>query len=365
MVIHHPYETFEVVVRFLKQAATDPKVLLIKQTFYRIGNQSEVANALIEAAKNGKNVIALIELKARFDEAENMEWAHKMQAAGVKVFYSNARTKIHAKLAQVVRKEQGKLITYSHVGTGNYHSVTSRIYSDLSYFTANKKLSQELGKVFNYMKSLIKPENVKNVTYAPINLRTNLVNLIEKEIEFAKNKMPAEIWMKLNSLVDKKIIDLLCKASKNNVKINLIVRGICCLIPGIKDISENIKVKSIVGRFLEHSRIYCFSNGKKMPSRSSKVFISSADLMPRNLDRRIEILLPINNKTVHQQILDQIMVANLKDNQQSWFLNNEGNYKKIKNNSKEEKFSAHQYFMKNPSLSGRGKSLEKLPVKKI
>ena len=365
LVIHHPYETFEVVVRFLKQAATDPKVLLIKQTFYRIGNQSEVANALIEAAENGKNVIALIELKARFDEAENMEWAHKMQAAGVKVFYSNARTKIHAKLAQVVRKEQGKLITYSHVGTGNYHSVTSRVYSDLSYFTANKKLSQELGKVFNYMKSLIKPENVKNVTYAPINLRTNLVNLIEKEIEFAKNKMPAEIWMKLNSLVDKKIIDLLCKASKNNVKINLIVRGICCLIPGIKDISENIKVKSIVGRFLEHSRIYCFSNGKKMPSRSSKVFISSADLMPRNLDRRIEILLPINNKTVHQQILDQIMVANLKDNQQSWFLNNEGNYEKIKNNSKEKKFSAHQYFMKNPSLSGRGKSLEKLPVKKI
>ena len=365
LVIHHPYETFEVVIRFLKQAASDPKVLLIKQTFYRIGNQSEVANALIEAAENGKNVIALIELKARFDEAENMEWAHKMQAAGVKVFYSNARTKIHGKLAQVVRREQGKLVTYSHVGTGNYHSITSKIYSDLSYFTANKKLSQELGKIFNYMTSLIKPENVKNITYAPINLRTNLVNLIEKEIEYAKNKMPAEIWMKVNSLVDKKIIDHLCKASKNNVKINLIVRGICCLIPGIKDVSENIRVKSIVGRFLEHSRIYCFGNGKKMPSRNNKVFISSADLMPRNLDRRIEILLPIENKTVHQQILDQIMVANLKDNEQSWNLNNDGNYEKVKKNGKDKSFSAHQYFMNNPSLSGRGKSLEKLPVKKI
>ena len=365
LVIHHPYETFEVVVRFLKQAANDPRVLLIKQAFYRIGNQSEIANALIEAAENGKNVIALIELKARFDEAENMEWAHKMQTAGVKVFYSNAKTKIHAKLAQVVRRESGKLVTYSHVGTGNYHSITSKIYSDLSYFTANKKLSQELGKVFNYMTSLIKPENVKNITYSPINLRSNLINLIEKEIEFAKKKMPAEIWMKVNSLVDKKIIDMLCKASKNNVKINLIVRGICCLIPGVKNISENITIKSIVGRFLEHSRIYCFSNGKKMPSRNSKVFISSADLMPRNLDRRIEILLPILNKTVHQQILDQIIVANIKDNQQSWFLNSEGNYEKIENNGKEKKFSAHQYFMNNPSLSGRGKALEKLPVKKI
>ena len=365
LVIHHPYETFEVVVRFLKQAANDPKVLLIKQAFYRIGNQSEVANALIEAAENGKNVIALIELKARFDEAENMEWANKMQAAGVKVFYSNARTKIHAKLAQVVRREKGLLVTYSHVGTGNYHSVTSKIYSDLSYFTANKKLSYELGKIFNFMTSLIKPENIKEVSYSPINLRSTLKTMIEQEIEFAKKGLNAEIWIKLNSLVDKKIINLLCKASNNNVKINLIVRGICCLIPGIKNHSENIKIKSIVGRFLEHSRIFCFSNGKKMPSKSNKIFISSADLMPRNLDRRIEILMPITNKTVHQQILDQIMVANIKDNQQSWHLDTNGDYQKINNNGKEKRFSAHQYFMNNPSLSGRGRALEKIPVKKI
>ena len=365
LVIHHPYETFEVVVRFLKQAANDPKVLLIKQTFYRIGHQSEVANALIEAAENGKNVIALIELKARFDEAENMEWAHKMQSAGVKVFYSNSRTKIHGKLAQVVRREHGELVTYSHIGTGNYHSITSKIYSDLSYFTANKKLSQELGKVFNYMITLIKPENIREISFSPINLRSCLKKLIHEEIKFAKKNMPAEILMKLNNLVDKKVIDLLCLASKNNVKINLIVRGICCLIPGVKNISENIKIKSIVGRFLEHSRIYCFSNGKKMPSKNNKVFISSADLMPRNLDRRIEILMPITNQTVHQQILDQIMMANLKDNQQSWVLTNSADYVKIKNNGKEKNFSAHQYFMNNPSLSGRGKSLFKNPIKKI
>jgi len=364
LVIHHPYETFEVVVRFLKQAANDPNVLLIKQAFYRIGNQSEIANALIEAAENGKNVIALIELKARFDEAENMEWAHKMQTAGVKVFYSNARTKIHAKLAQVVRREKGQLVTYSHVGTGNYHSVTSKIYSDLSYFTANKKLSFELGKIFNFMTSLIKPENINEIAFSPINLRSNLKMLIEQEIEFAKKNMHAEIWIKLNNLVDKKIIDMLCKASNNNVKINLIIRGICCLIPGIKNQSENIQVKSIVGRFLEHSRIFCFSNGEKMPSKNNKVFISSADLMPRNLDKRIEILMPINNKTVHKQILDQIMIANIKDNQQSWLLDNEGNYNKITDN-KEKKLSAHEYFMNNPSLSGRGKSLNKIPVKKI
>ena len=364
LVIHHPYETFEVVVRFLKQAANDPKVLLIKQTFYRIGNQSEIANALIEAAENGKNVIALIELKARFDEAENLEWAHKMQSSGVKVFYSNARTKIHAKLAQVIRKEQGQLITYSHVGTGNYHSITSKIYSDLSYFTANRKISNELGKFFNYMTSLIKPNNIKNIYYSPINMRNTFKELIENEINLAKKKLPAEIWIKANSLVDQKIINLLCKASKNNVKINLIIRGICCLIPGIKNISENITVKSIVGRYLEHSRIYCFGNGKKMPSRNNKIFISSADLMPRNLDRRIELLLPITNKTVHQQILDQIMLANLKDNQQSWIMDSKSNYKKIVDN-KIKKFSAHQYFMDNPSLSGRGKSLEKIPVPKI
>ena len=363
LVIHHPYETFDVVVKFLKQAAVDPKVLLIKQTFYRIGNQSDVANALIEAAENGKNVIALIELKARFDEAENLEWAHKMQEAGVKVFYSNARTKIHAKLSQVVRREKNKLITYSHIGTGNYHSVTSKIYSDLSYFTANKKLSYELGKIFNYMTSLIKPSNVKDVSFSPIKMRNDLKTLIEKEIEFAKKRMNGEIWIKLNSLVDKKIINLLYKASCNNVKINLIIRGICCLIPGVKGVSENIIVKSIVGRFLEHSRIFCFSNGKKMPSRGNKVFISSADLMPRNLDRRIEILLPIFNKTVHRQILDQIMMANIKDNQQSWMLNSDAEYKKIKTNKK--KFSAHQYFMKNPSLSGRGKAIEKISIPKI
>ena len=365
LVIHHPYETFEVVVRFLKQAAADPKVLLIKQTFYRIGNQSEIANALIEAAENGKNVIALIELKARFDEAENLEWAHKMQASGVKVFYSNAKTKIHGKLAQVIRREKNELVTYSHVGTGNYHSVTSRIYSDLSYFTANKKLSFELGKIFNYMTSLIKPENVKNVFYSPINLRPTLKNLIQQEIDNAKKNMHAEIWIKCNSLVDEKIINLLVEASQNNVKVNLIVRGICCLIPGVKGISENIHIKSIIGRFLEHSRIYCFSNGKKMPSKNNKVYISSADLMPRNLDRRIEIFLPITNKTVHQQILDQIMIANIKDNEQSWILKNNSNYEKINGIDNKKKFSAHEFFMKNPSLSGRGKALDKIPVKKI